>query len=156
MGFTKSKFAIRKKEYLLSEEVARDQVMSFLEFYDIDVEKIEDKKQYDGMISIFNKLVEFIRAGLIEFKKENGSIKIIQYIGGQGTKTSTGEIEMITYGEISGKNKVECDGYGEKDTYSRMYALMGSLSGLGEAGIKLLKGLDLSVVECLSALYLNI
>lgn len=148
---SKSKFALKKKKYDISAEVAMDQVMDFLETYDIDIEAIDDKKSKSGVESTLNKMVNYTRLKLIEFVKNDEKITISQHLS-----HPKGEVTTLVYSEIKGKNKVSMDGKSENDRYEMMYSLAGSLSGIGYDGILKLEGKDLSVAEVLGAIFLQI
>ena len=148
---SKSKFALEKKEYPISKMVAMDQVMNFLEIYDIDVEAIEDKKSKSGVESSLNKLVSYVRSELVELTEKDGKVTITQHLS-----HPKGEVSTLIYSEIQGKNKVAMDGKTETERYEMMYSLAGSLSGIGYDGILKLEGKDLSVAEVLGAIFLQI
>ncbi len=147
----KSKFALAKKKYKISQEVAMDQVMNFLEKFDIDIEAIDDKKAKSGIESTLNKMVSYVRLGLIEFVDKDGHVSIIQHLS-----HPKGDISTLEYKEIAGKHKVQMDGKEETERYQMMYSLTGALSGIGYDGIIKLEGKDLSVVEVLGAIFLQI
>ena len=146
-----SKYSLKKKKYDISAEVAMDQVMEFLETYDIDVDAIESKKGKSGVESSLNKLVNYVRSGLVEIDKKDGKITITQHLS-----ITKGEVTTLVYASIQGKNKVEMDGCEDNDRYTMIYQLVGSLCGIGSEGIKKLEGKDLSVAEVLGAIFLQI
>lgn len=148
---SKSKFALKKKKYDISAEVAMDQVMDFLETYDIDIEAIDDKRAKSGVESSLNKLISYVRLELVELTKKDGKVTITQHLS-----HPKGEVTTLVYSEIKGKNKVSMDGKSENDRYEMMYSLAGSLSGIGYDGILKLEGKDLSVAEVLGAIFLQI
>lgn len=148
---SKSKFALKKKKYKISAEVAMDQVMDFLETYDIDIEAIDDNKSKSGVESSLNKLVSYVRLELVELTKKDGAVTVTQHLA-----HPKGEVTTLVYSEIKGKNKVSMDGKSENDRYEMMYSLAGSLSGVGYDGILKLEGKDLSVAEVLGAIFLQI
>ena len=147
----KSKFALKIKKQPVSQDVAMDQVMSFLEKFDIDVEAIEDKKSKSGVESTLNKMVSYVRSGLIEIIDKDGKISIVQHLANK-----KGEISTLEYKEITGRHKIAMDGYDENERYKMMYSLAGSISGIGYDGILKLEGKDLSVAEVLGAIFLQI
>ncbi len=148
---SKSKFALAKKKYPISLEVAMDQVMKFLEIYDIDIEAIDDKKSKSGIESTLNKLVSYVRLELVELTEKDGKVTITQHLS-----NPKGEVTTLIYEQIQGKNKVCMDGKSEDDRYEMMYSLAGSLSSIGYDGILKLEGKDLSVAEILGAIFLQI
>lgn len=150
----KSKFAIKKdtEKYILSEESAFLQVMSFLEFYDVDIEEIKDEKARNATESVLEKIVSFIRMEYISIEKIEGVPIVIQYIDGN----KTDENKKLQYKQITGKAMEQTDGFGENDNNAKTHALLGSLSSVGKAGIEQLSGKNLSAAQCLSALFLSI
>ena len=146
-----SKYSLKKKKYDISAEVAMDQVMEFLETYDIDVDAIENKKGKSGVESSLNKLVNYVRSGAVEIEKKDGKITITQHLS-----IPKGDVTTLVYASIQGKNKVEMDGCEDNDRYTMIYQLVGSLCGIGSEGIKKLEGKDLSVAEVLGAIFLQI
>jgi hypothetical protein len=141
------KFSIQKKsdKYKISDKVATEQLIKLLSYYDIDIDNIEDKKLQQLMESVFNKTVQFIRMGKLEIKIENG-VQIIQ-----NTKN-----DKIIYTGIRAENKISMDAYEEKETHKRIYAVLGSLSGLGENAILKLEEQDMSCAECVGFIFLQV
>ena len=146
----KDKWKIKKdeKDFVISEEVAGRQVKSFLEFYKIDVADWENGE------SILEKLVDFTRMKLVRFEVKDGKMKIYQTLHRYIDKPDPSQ--EIVYGEIGGIHKKATDGYQETERYSAMYSMMGSMSGLGEDAISGLQGFDISLVECIAALFLKV
>lgn len=135
-----------KKEFKLSEESAEEQLNLFFEYYDIDISDYPES-QIDGINTSLSKLKKGIRKGRVEFKEENGTMEVIQYINEETT---------LVYGELSGRTKLAMKNKSENDNYGRLFALLGSLSGAGEAAIAKLKGVNLSLAECIGLLFLQI
>lgn len=136
---------LTKIEMKLSEESAQEQLNQLLDYYEIDFTDIPtDQKNSFDMIG--KKLVKFIRQGRLEIKIEDG-IKCIQTLK-NGTTT-------IEYKELNGKAKTAMGTKSTEDGNGRIYALMGALSD-GEAAIIQLKGPDLSLAECLGAVFLAV
>ena len=144
-------FGLKKSKKKLSEEVAHDQVMILLDYYGIDVEDYEDQKSKEATISTLNKIVGYVRDGLIEISLDKGSLVITQTLA-----KPSGDDSTITYSEVRGANKAAMDGKGEDHNYAKVYALVGSLTSLGETAIKKLTGKDLSVAECLGTIFLAV
>lgn len=134
-------------EYKLSKKSAHDELNKMLDYYEIDIDEIEDEDLRKAILGGIGRLVKAIRLGRLEIKIEDG-IKIIQTLR-DGSK-------KIEYKEIDGVAKMEMAGKNEKDYYGKSYALMGSLSGLGEAAIKNLKSVDISLVEVLGMIFLSV
>lgn len=133
-------------EYKLSEKVARDQLQAMLDYYEIDIDDIEEKDVKRAVKAGYKRVIKAIRLGRLEISTE-GDIKITQ---------TTRNGEKIVYREIDGKAKVAMAGKEEKDYYGKSYAMMGSLSDLGESGITMLKGVDLSLAEVLGMIFLQV
>ena len=135
----------------ISRESAAAQVKTFLDFYEIKNEDIEKTEKDNKLEPVVEKLTQQIMAAHLEIVEEKGTLKVTQNL-----KIAPGELKQISYDILGGKNKVAMRDKGVNDFYGRSYAMMGSLCGLGETAILNLKGVDLSVVETLGALYLNV
>jgi plasmid stabilization system protein ParE len=135
------------KEYVFSRKVAEQEIEKMLDYYEIDIDEIEDKDLKRAIRGSFDRLIKAVRLGRLEIKLEDG-IKIVQKLRDGSTK--------IEYREIDGVAKTAMAGKQDADYYGKSYALMGSLSNLGEAAIKKLKGPDLSLVEVLGMIFLSV
>ena len=136
-----------KKEYKLSKQAAKNELEKMLGYYEIDIDEIEDKELKKAILQGYARLIKAVRLGRLEIKLEEG-IRIIQ--------TLRDGSEKITYREIDGVAKTEMAGKNADDYYGKAYALMGSLSGLGEGAIKKLKSVDLSLTEVLGLIFLSV
>ena len=134
-----------KKEMILSEDSAQEQLNQLLDYYEIDFDDIPTE-QAKAFQMIGKKLVKFIRQGRLEIKIEDG-IQCIQTLRNGTT--------IIIYKELNGKAKTAMGTKSAEDGNGRIYALMGALSD-GETMITELKGPDLSLVECLGAVFLAV
>lgn len=142
-------FALRKKaEYVLSEESARDQVLDFLEYYDIDVTKIPlDENNSNSVDRALKQMTEYIRRGSVEVGRDaDQKLKV--------TVTLTRGDTVIEFGELGAKHKLAMDRVSDKGNYSRIYALMASLAGLPAAAIEKLPARDLAMVEIIGMIFL--
>lgn len=147
----RSQFARRAPaKPLLSEESAREQVMELLDYYDIDPEQqAEDAKP--GEIPAFDKALlqiqKYVQRGALEVSRdERGKIKVVQNL-------EDGKSALI-YPEIGARHKIAMETFDPKAGYSRIYAFMGALSGVGKGGIEKLAPRDLGVVEVLGMVFL--
>ena len=131
--------------YKLSEDAARDQLDKFFDYYDVDLDIIPEK-QVEAVNASIDRIVRGIRKGKLEIV-EGENLKIIQHVKDETT---------LEYGELSGRTKVAMGKKSDTDYNGRIYALCGSLTGIGEAGILKLKGADLSLCECIGALFLQV
>ena len=140
-------------EYPISEEVAIEQVNELLEYYDIDVEAITagDSKEAKASAEAFEKALDHVsrafRLGTLEIERDpDGKMKVSQSLrGGQ----------VLQYAEISAKAKLAMEKFPSDAGYSRIYAFMGSLSGVGKAGVEKLGPKDLAIVEVLGTVFSN-
>ena len=133
-------------KYKLSKESALNELNKMLDYYEIDIEEIEDEQLKAGINAAMGRAIKAVRLGRLQVKVENG-IEVIQ-------TTRSGEV--IKYREIDGEAKTSMAGKKSDDHYGKSYALMGSLSGLGESAIKKMKGVDLSLVEVLGMIFLAV
>ena len=139
-------------KFIASKETAKNEIKKMLDYYEIDIEEIEDKKVKDAIKASYERLVKAVRRGRLEIKMESGQINIIQ----RTRPDENGKSKTIEYREIDGTAKCEADNYPADAYYQRAYAVMGSLSGMGEIAIKKLKSVDLSLVEVLGLIFLSV
>lgn len=126
----------------ISAEVAKEQLDSLVEYYDIDIES-DDVDQARARQSACDKVIRAIRAGRLEINKE--TMVVVQTLKNDN---------KLTYRELDGKAKVEMGKRSNDDTHGKIYSLLGSLSGVGFNGITALKGKDLTLAESLGILFL--
>jgi len=136
-----------KKEYKLTKKNAGNELQKMFDYYEIDIEEIEDKDLKKAIMQGYDRLIKAVRLERLEIKTEEG-IKVIQTLRSNG--------EKITYREIDGIAKAAMDGKDLNALNQKAHALMGSLSGLGEGAIKQLKGVDLSLAEVLGLIFLSV
>ena len=145
-----SKYKNRKKiEYTLSEESAQAQVCELLEYYDIDIEAIgaADEKTAAGLEMSLDAVARAFRTGQLEIDmSDEGKMQVKHTLMGG---------EVVTYQEVSSKAKLAMEKVNPKAQYSRIYAFMGSLAGVGKAGIEKYHIKDLAIVECLGTVFSN-
>jgi hypothetical protein len=137
---------IKEEKYKLSVSSARSELKKMTDYYEIEIEEIEDENLRKGIQQGYDRALQAIRKGRLQVKVENG-IKIIQ---------TTKKGETIEYREIDGNAKAAMDGHPAEAYYRRAYALLGALSGNGEAAVKNMKGVDLSLAEVLGLLFLAV
>jgi hypothetical protein len=131
-------------EYKFSEEVAEDQLMLFLDAYEIRESNFyieEEKTVYKNCI---HRLLMAVRKGRMTFYDDGTCDQVLQ------------DKRTIHYGVLTGESKVQnktvINASSDSMMTSRQYSMMGSLSGLGTNAIKKIKGVDLGIIEALSFL----
>lgn len=135
-----------ESKFKLSVESAKNELNKMIEYYEIEIDEIEDENLKKGIQQSYDRAIQAVRRGRLQIKIENG-IKIIQ---------TTKKGEIVEYREIDGDAKSAMDGHPAEAYYRRAYALLGALSGLGETAIKKMKGVDLSLAEVLGLLFLAV
>jgi hypothetical protein len=144
-----SKFKLRTEDFKLSEEVAREMVLDFLEYYDIDIDEAIEGGTPEGRAveAVLNSFVRYVRLGVLEPKRDDAGKMTVAH------NTVSGKV--LTYGEVSAKAKLVMARFYPKDMHSRTYAFMGQLCGLGDDAIKALPPRDLSAVETLGTVLMG-
>ncbi len=142
----------KKKENKLSKEDAETQLQILLDYYEIDIEDVKVTDAKNGLEQTIDKTIKHIRRGRLEITMGD-KLSVIQTMQqGKGGETS----EKIPYGILKGESKIAMKDKKGEDFHGRLYVMMASLGNINENDIKKFEGLDLSVVECLGALFLNV
>ncbi len=143
------------KKFILSEEVAEDQLMLLLDFYEIYEEELGSEAEKDAVRTASNKILIAIRKGLLTFKEDGTFIQTLESKT-RKTKSKTKTPTIIEYGVLTGKaktqNKHKKDESEDAMRTRRLYSMMGSLANLGSEDMRKLSALDLSVMECVGFL----
>ena len=139
-------FGTEDSKFVLNKDAAKDVVKKIFDYYEIEVDSIEDKEQKKFIQQNFDRLIKSARLGRLEVDTTDG-IKIKQHLRDSDT--------IIQYKEIDGYAKKAMAGKDPNDFYGRIYAVLGSTSELGEAAISKLKGVDLGLAEVLGAIFLQ-
>jgi hypothetical protein len=124
----------------ISREIAEIEFKKFEDYYDIELDEDEEPSPFK------KKLVKALQKGKLVFDDSDG------FQVTQTTRTGT----VIKYSEITARHKLQMTKLGGDDSIERLYALLGSMSGLGADAIKQLKGPDLPIAEGLAALFLDL
>lgn len=128
----------------ISRERAQEIIQEWLDFYDIDFEDIVNDQGKEGAQTIQNKLVRAIMKGRLETDPNNEKgFVVFQHINDGKT---------LIYNELSGHQMIE--GEKAKGSIAGMYAMLGSLCGLGSTAIKNLKGKDLGLAHAIGTIFL--
>ncbi len=142
---------MEKREYILSEESAEIQLNILCEYYDFELDDLSDKV-IDGIDTVLRRLKKAIRRGLLEISiGDENAIDITQNLA-----NPPGKITNLKYKSVTAKSKTILGREAENDNYSRIYALVGFLTGVGKTAIQNLTGIDLIIVECLGAFFLTV
>lgn len=128
---------------VLSQESAEKELQSLYDYYEIEKESLQQESLM-ALETLEPVLIKGLRKGLIQFKNEDG-LKIIQ-------KLKNGA--EIVYKELNGEAKIAMDKKPDHESAGKCYALLGSLSSLGENGIKKLSGPDLKRAEHIGSILL--
>lgn len=139
-------FGTEDSKFVLNKDAAKDVVKKIFDYYEIEIDSIEDKEQKKFIQQNFDRLIKSARLGRLEVDTTDG-IKIKQHLRDSDT--------IIQYKEIDGYAKKAMAGKDPNDFYGRIYAVLGSTSELGEAAISKLKGVDLGLAEVLGAIFLQ-
>ena len=137
-------------DYKISEESAKEQFQIFLDYYGLDEDDFDDSDVKAGMSLSRKKLTRAIRKGMLEISNDK-KLVVTQHL-----KAPKGEISVINYRIVNGTSKISMKSKSSKDTYGKIYALLGSLSDLGDMAIQKLEGADLGVAESLGTLFLQV
>jgi len=138
------------KAVKISEKVAKDQFKVFVDYYDLDLTLIPASAR-ESVDSAIDRIMKAITKGRLEIRESESGVELVQTF-----KFPMGEKSSMVYGVLTGKTKVSLKTKSEQDPFGRMYALAGSLTGIGDDGIMALKGPDLSLAECIGCLFLQV
>lgn len=125
---------------IMSTESAESALQDLYDYYDLDQSILDDdsKKTLHDMRP---KLIRGIQIGRLEIKRnENDDIVIVQTVGQAGS-------QVLEYNSELARALVAMKKYDVKDTYGRIYAMLGSLSGMSTDAIQMLKGADLKLAH---------
>ena len=132
-------------ENIISQEAAEAQTDLLLEFYDIDE---EDSAGVTNAVKTLQKVIK--RGHLSIDENDEGEVHCTMTV----TRPKGEMPGTITFGVVGGRCKKAMKNCSDTDTYGRIYAMMGALSGLGESKIMSLVGRDLGVVHSLGLVFL--
>ena len=138
----------KQEDYKLSEENALEEICRFLEYYDIDMSRLEVTKNTEAAgESILNSLVRYFRLGKLKIEQNEKDFFVVQTLE-SGTE--------IRYKEPTAKIKRIMDKCAPDENRTKLYIFMGALTekGIGLDGIDQLNVRDLAVLEVLGNLFL--
>ena len=134
--------------FKISRESAEAELKRFLDYYEIDGGDFNEE-QLKAHEQSKERIIKAIRLGRLEVGEDG--FTLIQTL-----RDPVGESSTITYGELRGKAKVSMKSKSDTDYYGRCYAVLGALSGLGDTAIINLRGVDLSLAECIGSIFLQV
>lgn len=143
----KSKFALAKKEYFLSEESALEILMPLLELYDFDIDGEINEELRNIKEATATNLLEYFRLGVLQLASDN--ITIIQTL-----QRPPAEATTIEYREFKAEDKMAMDSFKTTELQQRAIAVVSSVSGLPIQAFKALKKYDNTVAENIGILFL--
>lgn len=152
-----SKFALKsKKQLVVDEETALAQFMLFVEFYELDLEKVAQRLSENdetGVAKITSdeigdEYLELIMEGRISIKAETNGVSITQHFA-----KKYGDFDEITYGVLKGANRRQMNKGGNKGDDAVALELLGSVSNLNSKFLDGLFGVDLRVARQVSQIY---
>jgi hypothetical protein len=138
-----------KKVLLISDESAREQLETLMDFYDIDKDDIEIEEGPEAVQTLMNGLIRAIRKGRLEIKTDSdGQLLVTQHL-----QHAPGDINTVEYNVVGQKARLAMDRVKSTKEQERMCAFMGSLSGLGVQGVSSLVGADMGTMNRLATLF---
>lgn len=139
-------FDKKDDKYILNKDAAEKEIEKIFDYYDIDVDEIEDKDTKKMIKMNYDRLVKAVRLGRVEVKRENG-LQIIHHLKDKN--------ETMTYDAPGALAKKAMAGKDPNDFYGKIYALMGASCKLGEGAIDKIPANDLPIIEVLGAIFLS-
>jgi len=129
----------------ISEDAARAEIEKLTAFYETDYSDLPEDRQ-EAIAEVIAGMVRGFRLGRLEVEDRDGEPWVIQHVGKKD--------ETLEYRPITGKEKAKMEAAGE-GSYTRMYTILGLLSGIGADAIKKLKPADLKLAEQVAAYFLS-
>lgn len=132
-----------KDKPVISLESATAEVERLMSFYDVSTD--------EAVLAISKgKLIRACMDGKISIFEVDGDVHVKQVL----RREVAGKKELV-YEAVSGKSKLAMKGIGQDDSYSNMYAILASLSGLKISDFMDMKSPDLGLSEALSLIFLK-
>lgn len=147
----KSFFKRRKsKNYIISLETAEEQLGAWLDYYNLDPERLSDDEA-EAADAICQRLIIYTRQGKLTFN-DDGSCS-------HNLKQKEGVKRQVTYKPLKGIAKTQ-DKRGKKNEspeaarVRRIYSMMASLCNMPIKELLNFEAVDMSIVECIGFLLL--
>lgn len=152
------KYSRKKEPFIIAEDVAVEQFMLFVDFYEVDLddmaEKMSEKLAEKGESKVTaeeigDDYVDSIRKGHFSIiKNDDGDVVIKQHL-----IKKVGDFEDVTYGVLRGRNKNDMGKTGVNDRTVQTTALLNSLSGNAGKFVEKLVGRDFTIAQNIGGLY---
>jgi len=126
-------------EQLLSEESAQEQLQLLLDYYGANLEELGSVANH-----IRSRLLTAISQGKVEIVVSDEGLRVTQNLRSN---------KSLVYHEATGQAKVVMERY--NGPHEKLYNLLAVLSKRPVAEIQRLAGIDLSIAECLAAVFLT-
>ena len=135
------------KETLISEESARAQLDTFLDYYGLSVKDIEIEDGVEAVNTLINGLVRAIQAGKLEITEDENGFRVRQVL----VRPLEGLTELVYQDKIA-QAKIAMDSAGKK-VQLRVYTFLEALTGAEVGQLIKLKGQDVTTLNRISVLF---
>lgn len=136
----------------VSEETAEKHMDKILDYYDLDIEDIEDAELKRACRTSIRKMIKAFQKGTLEYSEENEEPILYQTL----RYPPHNHEGRIKYNVITGRSKIAMKDNKQDDQYGRIYAFMGQLAKTGAPIFGKMKGPDVSLVECIGTLLIQV
>lgn len=138
----------------VSRETAEAAVDEFFDYYEIDPSD-EDDDLKGQLVKAKRRLVKAAMAGRLEFKEEANKKGVSEMVVYQHLKKPLANgTDTFRYREMGGRAKTAMKGASDNDMAGKMQSLLGYLSGTSAGIIADMQGVDYSLAESLSLVFL--
>ena len=135
----------------VTREAAGKLVDDFLDFYDVDINDIEDDTAQKSHKATCNRIRRAVEKGRLVIVQENGFPILYQHLKHE-VKGLPG---VLRYREIDGTAKMRAKDL-DMNAYGRLYALVAGMTGQKVEDVARLIGQDLSIAEALGGVFLGV
>ena len=140
-----------KKEPVISRQTAETEVNRLFDWYEQDVEFMTQEKR-TAMDSFKLTFIEAVTKGRLEFEESVTPKGMPTFVVKQHLRCG-GDFSPIVYSEVNGRAKIAMKAAKDGDHSGKMHYMMGAMSGLGSGPMGELRGVDMSLMESLSAFF---
>ena len=135
------------KENSISEESARAQLNTFLDYYGLSVADIEIEDGVEAVNTLMNGLVRAIQAGKLEITDDANGFRVRQVL-----ICPVDELTELVYQDKIAQAKIAMDSAGKK-IQLRVYTFLAALTGADVGQLIKLKGADVTTLNRISVLF---